>query len=177
MKIVLITGLCSAAIFGSGCVSGIKRTGYQLPANANAKNLEKCPIAIQCNAKYENEKVVVLGRIDAYDTGFSTVCDEAYILDIFCKEACALGADLVNIKAEKQPDFWSTCYRSKAEFIRFNDREQARAIFSDAKYTPELIIDRSVKSKERVREIIAASVFGGLLGGLAVSAATSMHGE
>ena len=98
-------------------------------------------------------------------------------MDIFCKEACALGADLVNVTDEKQPDFWSTCYRAKAEFLHFKDREEAKVLLSDAKYAPDLIIDRSEKSKRRAREIIAASVMGGLLGGLAVSPATASHGK
>jgi hypothetical protein len=177
MKTILTIVLCTATILISGCAAGITRTGYRLPKNQNASNLQRCPIAIQSNAKYDNTNVVVLGRIDAYDTGFSTDCDEAYVLDIFCKEACALGADLVNVTEEKQPDFWSTCYRANAEFLRFKDREQAKVLLSDAKYAPDLIIDRSEKSKKRAREIIAASVMGGLLGGLVVSAVTVPHGK
>jgi hypothetical protein len=61
--------------------------------------------------------------------------------------------------------------------LRFKDREQAKVLLSDAKYAPDLIIDRSEKSKKRAREIIAASVMGGLLGGLVVSAVTVPHGQ
>src|SRR6266540_1863204 len=158
MKTALTIVLWSAAILVSGCAAGIKRIGYQLPENQNAKNLERCPIAIQCNPTHDDTDVVVLGRIKAYETGFSIECDEAYVLDIFCKEACALGADLIVVTEEKQPDFWSTCYRAKADFVRFNDREKVKALLSDAKYAPELIIDRAEKSKKRTREVIAASV-------------------
>jgi hypothetical protein len=175
MKTTLMLLLCSAAILVSGCAAGITRTGYQLPKNQSAKDLERCPIAIQCNAKYDSNNVVVLGSILEYDTGFSTYCDEAYVLDIFCKEGCMLGADIINITEENQPDLWSTCYRAKAEFLRFKDREKAEGLLSDAKYAPNLIIERSVKSNKRTKEVITASVLGGALGAIIVWTATSPH--
>jgi hypothetical protein len=164
---------CAVAVLLSGCAAGITRTGYQAPANAAAKNLEKCPIAIQDNVKLDPNDMQVLGAIQSYDTGFSTDCDEAYTLDIFCQEGCMLGADIVNITAEKQPDLWSTCYRAKAEFLRFKDREKAKGLYSDARYAPKLIIERSVKSNKRTQEMIAATVFGGALGALVTWEATA----
>ena len=174
MKRTLMVVLSSAVIFVSGCASAIKRTGYQLSEGQSAKRLERCPVAIQCNANHEKTNVEVLGSINASDTGFSVDCDEAYVLDIFCKEACALGADLVLITEEKQPDFWSTCYRARAEFLRFKDRDKAKDLFSDARYAPELIIDRSEISKKRTRAVITGAVMGGVLGGIAASAATNV---
>lgn len=175
MKLALIMVLGGVAILLSGCAVGITRTGYRLPANVNSKNLQRCRIAIQYHAKYDTNDVVVLGSIDAYDTGFSTDCDEAYVLDIFCREACSLGADLVDITEEKEPDMWSSCYRAKAKFLRFKDREKAKGLVSDAKYAPNLIIERSVKSHKRTRDVIAASVLGGPLAGLVVLSATNPH--
>ena len=100
MKTVLMMLLCGVAILASGCAAGISRTGYQLPAGQTSKDLPRRPIAIQCNAKYDTNDVIVLGSIHAYDTGFSTDCDEAKILDIFCREASMVGADLINIAEE-----------------------------------------------------------------------------
>jgi hypothetical protein len=175
MKAILTMSLGSVVILISGCAAGITRTGYQLPENMEAKSLEKCPIAIQRNAKYDSNDLVALGSIHSYDTGFSIDCDEAYTLDIFCKEGCMLGADLINITEEKQPDLWSTCYRAKAEFLRFKDREKVKGLLSDADYAPNLIIERSVKSQKRTREVIAASVLGGVLGTIVVWSATAPH--
>jgi len=83
MKTTLLMVLCCAAILASGCAAGISRTGYQLPPGQTSKDLPKHPIAIQDNVKYDTHDVVVLGSIHAYDNGFSTDCDEAYVLDIF----------------------------------------------------------------------------------------------
>jgi hypothetical protein len=177
MKTTLMMVLCGAAILASGCAAGITRTGYRLPENQNSKDLQRCPITIQCNAKYDTNDVVVLGSIHAYDTSISTDCDEAYVLDIFCREACMLGADLINITEEKQADLWSSCYRARAQFLRFNDREKAKGLLSDAKYAPNLIIDRSVKSQKRNREVIAGAVLAGPLGMIVVWTATTPHGH
>src|SRR5437867_4632864 len=148
-------------ILSTGCATGITRIGYQLPSRGEAKDLTKCPIAIRAYASYDASAVDVLGSIKAYDTGFSTDCDEAYVLDNFCKDACALGADVVNVTEEHQPDFWSTCYRASAELLRFKEREQAKNLLSDAKYAPELIIDRAERARKRSRAILTAAVGGG----------------
>ena len=163
--------LCCTTLFVSGCAAGISRTGYQLPVGQTSKDLPRRPIAIQCNAHYNTNDVEILGSIHDYDTGFSTDCDEAAILDIFCREGSMLGANLINITEEKQPNFWtSSCYRAKAEFLRFKDREKAKGLLSDAKYAPDLIIERSVAAGKRNREVIAGAVFGGVLGAIIVTA-------
>jgi hypothetical protein len=165
---------CVAAVLVSGCAAGITRTGYQLPAGQTSKDLLKRPIAIQCNAKFDTNDVVVLGSIHAYDTGFSTDCDEAYVLDIFCREGSMLEADIINITEEKQPNpLTSTCYRAKATFLRLKDREKAKDLVSEAKYAPEAIIERSAKYSKRNKEVIVGAVAGGLLGAIVVTVATA----
>jgi hypothetical protein len=174
MKITLMMLLCSAAIFVSGCAAGISRTGYNLPAGQTVKNLPKRPIAIQCDAKYDTNDVVVLGSIHAYDTGFSTDCDEVAILDIFLREGTMLGADIINITEEKQPSIWtSSCYRAKAEFLHFKDREKAIGLVSDSKYAPKAVIERSAKYSKRSMEVLVGAASGGLLGFIIVAAVTS----
>lgn len=156
----------------SGCASGISRTGYQLPAGRTSKDLPLRPIAIQCNAKYDTNDVVTLGAIHAYDTGFSTRCDEAYVLDVFCREGNMLGADLINITEEHQPDVWSSCYRARAQFLRFKDSDKAKTLVSDAKYASDLIIKRSTDANKRNLEMITAGVMAGPLAVLIVGEAT-----
>jgi hypothetical protein len=122
---------------------------------------------------YSPNDVEVLGSIHAYDTGFSTDCDEAAILDIFCREGNMLDVDIINITEEKQPNpLTSTCYRARAEFLRFKDREKAKDLVSDPKYAPNLIIERSIATGKRNREVITGAVLGGLLGAIVVTAAT-----
>ena len=175
MKISLIMALCSAAIFVSGCAAGIIRTGYQLPKEQDTNNAVGRIIAVQRNATFDTNDVVILGFIHSYDTGFSLDCDEAYSLDIFCQEGRILGADLVNITEEKHPDWFSSCYRARAEFVRFKDREKVKSLYSDPYYAPAPIIDRSVQSGKRNRETIAAAVLGGILGALIVWDITDPH--
>jgi hypothetical protein len=172
MRITISIVIFCAAIFLSGCASGISRTGYRLAGNQDSKAMPRCPIALQSNIQYDKTSTLVLGSIHAYDTAFSVTCDEAYVLDIFCKEGCLLGADVVNITEEKQPDLWSSCYRAKAEFLRFKDRNQVSNLRSDPKYAPNLIIARSVKANQRTEELITAEVLGGILGGIVVWEAT-----
>src|SRR5436190_21355174 len=125
MRIATLLVLCVVTAFISGCAAGITRTGYKLPSNKTPKDLDRCPITLRNNWQYDTNDVVCLGSIHDYDTGFSTECDEAYILDIFCREGCMVGANVINITEEKQPNPWtSTCYRAKAEFLRFKDGEK-----------------------------------------------------
>jgi len=173
MKITLLMALCGAAVLASGCAAGISRTGYKLPPNQNANALPRRPIAIRCEMQYNTNDLEVLGSIHAYDTGFSTDCDEAAVLDIFCREGNMLGADIVDITEEKQPSVWtSSCYRARATFLRYRDRGKAKDLVSDPKYAPDLIIDRSIASGKRTREVITGAVLGGLLGAIVVAVAT-----
>jgi hypothetical protein len=172
MKTTLLMVLCCIFTLASGCAAGISRIGYQLPQGKTPKDLQRCPIAIQCNVQYDTNDVAVLGSIHAYDTSVSIDCDEAYVLDIFCREGCMLGADLINITEENQPDLWSSCYRARAQFLRFKDREKVNGLLSNAKYAPNLIIGRSAKSNKRNIEVITGAVVAGPLGMLAVWSAT-----
>jgi len=166
LKTALNVALCSIAVLISGCAEGISRTGYQLPIGPMSKDLEQQPIAIQSNAKYDTNDVVVLGSIHAYDTGFSIHCDEATILDVFHREGRMLGADLIDITEENQPNpLTSTCYRAKATFLRFKDREKAKSIVSDTKYSPEEITKRVAATNKRNEEVIVGAVVGGAIGG------------
>lgn len=176
MKNKLLLLLCCASVFVSGCAAGITRTGYKISSDKPAMDSPHRPITIQCNAKYNTNNVVFLGSIHAYDTGFSTDCDEAAILDIFCREGGMVGADLINITEESQPSVWtSTCYRARANFLRFKDREQVKDLVSDAKYAPGLIIERSTASGKRNRDVIIGAVAGGLLGAIVVAVATEPY--
>lgn len=168
--------LCVALAFLSGCAVGIERTGYQLPPGQTSKDLPRRPIAIQCDVHYRTNDVEVLGSIHAYDTGFSTDCDEATVLDIFCREGNLLDADVIDITEENQPNVWtSTCYRARATFLRYTDRAEAKDLVSDAKYAPDQIVERSAKYSKRSKEVITGAVFGGLLGAIIVTAATEPY--
>lgn len=127
-----IVFLFTFAIF-MGCSSTMTRQGYNLqnlPANSNSQ----CNVPIKKKFPYEKEEVDILGKIRAGDSGFSVKCGEAYVLKQFQHEACALGADLINITDESRFDILSSCYRARAEFLRFKDREKAKKLVSDPLY-------------------------------------------
>jgi outer membrane lipoprotein SlyB len=167
MKTILLMIPCCAALFVSGCTAGISRTGYQLSPAQTSTDLPERPIAIQSNVKYDTNDMVLLGSIHAYDTGFSLDCDEATILDVFRREGTALGADIINITEEKQPDPWtSSCYRAKAQFLRFKDREKAAGLVSDAKYAPEEIAKRVAAARKQNDKVMLGAVIGGVAGGV-----------
>ena len=125
-KIVLLFSL----IMVMGCSSTMTRYGYKLQSLSINKDTQ-CTIPIKNNFPYKKDEVEILGSIRAGDSGFSVKCGEAYVLKQFQQEACALGADLINIIDESRFDILSTCYRAKAEFLRFKDRGKVKNLVSD----------------------------------------------
>ncbi|TNE72237.1 hypothetical protein EP331_07705 [bacterium] len=67
-----------------------------------------------------DDKMVKVGEIKLADSGFSWSCSELEAVQILKREAKILGADLIFIKSEKYPDFFSSCYRCEAEFYQTN---------------------------------------------------------
>lgn len=117
----------------TGCASTMTRSGYGLK-NLQINKDSQCSVPIKNNFPYKKDEVEILGSIRAGDSGFSVKCGEAYVLKQFQLEACALGADLINIIAESRFDVLSTCYRAKAEFLRFKGREKVKNLVSDPLY-------------------------------------------
>ncbi|MCK9573319.1 MAG: hypothetical protein M0R20_02815 [Candidatus Omnitrophica bacterium] len=120
--------------FLTGCSSAITRYNYNLQYSPSKDKTFNRRAPIKKNFVYNNYEVEILGSILAGDTGFSFECGEGYVLDIFQKEAYALGADLINITYERRMDIWSSCYRAKAEFLRFKNRRIAKDLKSDSQY-------------------------------------------
>ena len=163
-------------IFLIGCSASITRSGYHI--DDLQKNLIKCAdIAIKNNATFSQNEVIILGKVSASDSGLSTDCSEEYVLDILKKDACTVGADIINITEESQPDFWtSSCYRAEAELIKFKDRNQVVNIKSDSQYSSELIKARSKQTQCMNQGAVAAGIGGaisGLIGGAIILSGTS----
>ncbi len=126
--------LYCALVFLTGCSSVITRTGYTLEDISNKENKYYCSVPIKKNFVYKNDEVEILGEIKSGDSGFSTDCGKGRVLNLFRQEAGALKADLINITYERDIDIWSSCYRAKAQFLRFKDREKAKNLDSDSVY-------------------------------------------
>jgi len=122
------------AIFLTGCASVITRYGYDLQNIPDKDKYLGCTIAIKKDFQYNKDEVEILGSIKAGDTGFSFKCGKNYVLELFRQEACVLRTDLINITYERGIDILSSCYRAKADFLRFKDREKAKNLESDPVY-------------------------------------------
>ncbi|HVU28256.1 MAG TPA: hypothetical protein VHG71_11045 [Verrucomicrobiae bacterium] len=172
-KFNLLAGMIVFAWFVSGCAAGISRTGYILPNHDTTNSVTQRFVAIKCQAQLDTNDVVWLGSIHDYDTGFSTDCDEVAILSIFVHDANLIGADIINITEESQANIWtSSCYRAKADFYRYKDRDKAKNLVSDPKYAPQLVVERSAKYSKRTRDVLIGAAAGGLVGFVVVAAAT-----
>lgn len=152
-------------IFMGGCEVGINREGYSLN-DTDFVDMSVCNVRVKDSYKYDQADVKLLGKINAYDAAFSTECNEDQVLMIFRREACGLGADLINITKEYQPDFWSTCYRAEAELLQFNDKLKLFSITSDPKYDWDLVVERSRKAEIREKRVITGAIIGGAVGGV-----------
>ena len=158
MRLVLLVACVGAA----GCSASIRRHGYAIP---DGQPLVDCEMPIHSDPTLDLSAFDVLGRIEAHDGGFSTDCDEKVVLRQFTREACHLEADLINITEESRPDFWSTCYRAKADFLRRKDRAGA-PLASDEKYAPADVRKRAQETHRRNRDVILNGVAAGALGGV-----------
>jgi len=83
----------------------------------------------QCQPKfYEvNEQVpsnsIYLAHASYSDSGFTMGCGKADRFMAMTKEACGLGANVIKIKAERNPNIWtSTCYRAEVAYYVLKEK-------------------------------------------------------
>ncbi|MFA5072859.1 MAG: hypothetical protein WC539_03045 [Nitrospirota bacterium] len=167
--IIVILSLC---FLSAGCTAKITRQGYLLDTLQDIE--KKCPdVIIVKGFDYKSDSVEIKGKISASDTAFSTTCSEAFVMDIFKKDACTIGADIINITEESQPNAWtSTCYRAEAELLRMKDRTMLSEIKTDKHYS-----DRNISYRSKYSEClnktsaIIAGIFIGMAGSTMVRSA------
>jgi len=154
--------LLVACVVAAGCGASIRRHGYAIP---DRQPLADCTMPIHNDPKLDLSGFDVVGRIEANDSGFSTDCDEEVVLREFTREACHLEADLINVTEESRPDFWSTCYRAKADFLRRKDRD-GPPLASDEKYAPRDVHERAQETHRGNRDVILNGAAAGVVGGV-----------
>lgn len=138
MKRILIYGLLALLI--TSCSHRIARSGYKkqtVPA--------ECEVVIQKDLSLPDTVATMVGGITLGESGISVNCNEATAMETLKKEACSASADLVLITQEKRPDVWSSCYRCKAEFYRFNNQED-KAIYTNHTSYQAIDIKNRVKN-------------------------------
>lgn len=173
MKVLTLILLFSSSIIICGCNASITRKGYVLPEVQT--NLLPCKnIAIQSYSRFSPDEAVSIGEITASDTGVSLYCSEEEIISIFRKDACAMGANIVNIIEETRPNFLSTCYRATAELLKITNPALLAEIKSDSRYSPERVRERSIIT--HTRNTGALGTVGGAAGGVAVGVVGGVAG-
>jgi hypothetical protein len=107
--------LLSAIIFLFGCAPSIK-TSISNPEKSLTTSDKVAFLDIQHKVP-ENAKKI--GAAKFGDSGFSTDCDFNSNLVKARDLARKNGANIVKIVETKRPDLWSSCYRMKVEFYKY----------------------------------------------------------
>ncbi len=162
--VILFTGLCS-------CSPGVSRYGYTLKEE---QLVADCTVPIKLKFLYKEDDMNKLGSIEVYDHNLiSTNCDIYTVLNILKRDACYLGADLIDITKEKYPDYiFSVCYRVKADFLKFSKSQQTQKFESDPQYDWEKIRVEGEISRKKGNaaywSAVGAGAAGGAVGGAMV---------
>ncbi len=146
------------------CTTSLKREGYTVGKTRPIRGACELPVKFQANVPTENK--TVLGKAWAGEPGMGTTCGQDYVLELFQEDACELKADFINIVEEHHPNFWSTCYRARAEFVALKKKTK---LVTDARYSPEEIQKSVLKGEELTKQAISAGVAGGAAGALIVA--------
>ena len=160
-----IVALFAFLMLSTGCTHIVTRSGYKYDKNSTNMN---CNINIVKNMEIDSSSQKIIGKVKIGDSGFSFACGEDDAMEIFKKEACNCGADVVNIIVEKRPDFLSSCYRATALLIKSNPQNNSNfetALKSNSIDTLR-IKERVKKDHEKNAAIITGSILGGILGGI-----------
>jgi hypothetical protein len=171
----MLIGIVSFVVLNlcSSCTHAIRRDGYQL----NKSNIIKdCGITFLKDVPVDENADSVLGRIKLKDTGFSFACGEDDAIEILKREGCSLGADAIIIISEKRPDFFSSCYRAEAVFVKHKNTGE-KFPFADAyQMTDTASVNKRVKADhQRIAGMMVGGIVGGLLGGLLAGLLSSMQ--
>ncbi len=146
----------------SNCSHRIVRTGYHIKKS----DYVTCDVIIKKNISIADTLVTMIGEVKLGDSGFSVACSEEHAINILRGEACAINADLIIITEENRPDLWSSCYRCRAEFYRFNKSDNNKDIKSDEIYDPRNIQDRVSRDRLKNTAIAIGSTAIGFIIGL-----------
>ncbi|MBI5665023.1 MAG: hypothetical protein HZC49_08075 [Nitrospirae bacterium] len=165
MRQVLFISILLSLLIMTACSPRISRHGYEFDPS---RQKEQCDVAMTQFREFSKDEVEVLAEVDVGDTGFTRTCEETDILNILKNEGCMMAAHVVNITKEKRPDWWSTCYRASAEFLRVKDNPAKEKIRTDPAYDEPTIARRVEEDKRRNRTNILGAIFTGMMAGLAI---------
>lgn len=144
----------------------VSRRGYY-PDKSDDKQF--CEVSIRGSRTIVPDSLgVKLGSVKLKDSGFSNNCDESDAMKILQDEACALGADLIVILEDTQPDGLTTCYRCSAVFYRFHDLNTRSLYPTERYYSTSEVGQRVEIARKETRNRFIASVIIAVMAGLVV---------
>ncbi|MFT3946076.1 MAG: hypothetical protein QM763_03800 [Agriterribacter sp.] len=108
--------ILSAVLLLSGCAPSIK-TNITSPEKPLTINDKVAFLDIKHKVPETAKKV---GAAKLGDSGFSTNCDFNSNLVKARDLARKSGANIVKVVETKKPDLWSSCYRMKIEFYKYD---------------------------------------------------------
>ncbi len=94
-------------------------TSSYIPVKSAEAKPAECSLEVFMPGQVIYKKFEVLGAFEAEESGFSVNCDWKDTLAKNKQHACAQGADAVQFLSVNTPSSRSTCYTSKANFIKF----------------------------------------------------------
>jgi hypothetical protein len=143
----------------TSCAHKIVRTGYEI----NKSEYKNCSVVVQKNIIVSDTVAEKVGEIKLRDSGFSTSCNEKDAILALKNEACAIGSDLIVIINEKRGDVVSDCYRCKAIFYRYKQKNDKNMLSKNDDTKPE---EEGVAKKKsgNVGRIIVSTIVGLFIG-------------
>ncbi|RMH21752.1 MAG: serine protease [Gammaproteobacteria bacterium] len=100
-----------------GCTPAIRESSGPQVASSSVTTNKDCDVYVLQEGRHSKPQGIKVGTIHIGDTGFTLFgCDASSVLKKIKERACLAGANLIYITEWKEPDFWSTCYRAKADF-------------------------------------------------------------
>ena len=145
------------------CAPRVTRSGY---TTADLKPASRCELAWQRSSKLAPPAIEELGRIRVGDTGFSRNCEEEKVREMVSRDACGLGAHVVDVLTEHQPTAFSTCYHVDARLLAFRDREPGPRITSEEHFGTAQVKKRSESDRKVKRNGLWLAVGIGVVAGV-----------
>ncbi len=102
---------------------GCTTTGSYISSNDSfSPRPENCELEVIMPGQSFNKEHTLVGTFSAQETGFSVNCGWEETLGKNKKKACSVGADVIQFVEVNTPSISSTCYTSKANFLKLQSK-------------------------------------------------------
>lgn len=100
-------------------IAGCATTGSYIEVKKADAKPTNCFLEIFMPGQSIEKATEVLGTFSVQDTGFSTNCDWDATREKNKVKACEMGAEAIQFIEVNTPQMNSTCYQTKANFVKF----------------------------------------------------------